>query len=308
MVKVDLITGFLGSGKTTFIKKYADYLIHRGNKIGILENDYGAVNVDTMLLQELEGDNCIIESVAGACDADCHRRRFKTKLIALGMLGLDRVIIEPSGIFDVDEFFDVLFEEPLDNWYERGSVISIVDADLSSRLSKQSEYLLASQCANAGVVILSKIANAENKDITYTISQINSAMRNIGCKRQITDEIIVKPWDTLSDDDFEKIAESGCVTENFVKTLNEDNRYSSFYYMNKPFDSNTICRICREIFKNEQGVFRIKGFVKENDAFTQVNAVRNNIELKPINNGQKIIIVIGENMEKERIDRYFVID
>ena len=46
MVKIDLITGFLGSGKTTFIKKYAKYLIDSGKNIGILENDYGAVNVN----------------------------------------------------------------------------------------------------------------------------------------------------------------------------------------------------------------------------------------------------------------------
>lgn len=37
MVKVDLITGFLGSGKTTFIKKYATYLINQGYKVGILK-------------------------------------------------------------------------------------------------------------------------------------------------------------------------------------------------------------------------------------------------------------------------------
>ena len=53
MVKIDLITGFLGSGKTTFIKKYAKHLIDKGDNIGILENDYGAVNVDMMLLKDL---------------------------------------------------------------------------------------------------------------------------------------------------------------------------------------------------------------------------------------------------------------
>ena len=46
MVKIDLITGFLGSGKTTFIKKYAKYLIDQGLNIGILENDFGAVNAE----------------------------------------------------------------------------------------------------------------------------------------------------------------------------------------------------------------------------------------------------------------------
>lgn len=56
MVKIDLITGFLGSGKTTFIKKYAKYLMAQGMNIGILENDFGAVNVDMMLLKDLEGE------------------------------------------------------------------------------------------------------------------------------------------------------------------------------------------------------------------------------------------------------------
>ena len=111
MIQIDLITGFLGSGKTTFIRKYAKYLIDQGLNIGILENDFGAVNVDAMLLQDILGDNCTLEMVAGGCDADCHRRRFKTKLIAMGMCGYDRVLVEPSGIFDMDEFFDALHED-----------------------------------------------------------------------------------------------------------------------------------------------------------------------------------------------------
>ena len=118
MVKIDLITGFLGSGKTTFIKKYAKYLLDKGMNIGILENDFGAVNVDMLLLQDLMGDNCELEMISGGCDKETHRRRFRTKLIAMGMCGYDRVLIEPSGIFDVDEFFDALYEEPLDKWYQ----------------------------------------------------------------------------------------------------------------------------------------------------------------------------------------------
>ena len=112
MVKIDLITGFLGSGKTTFIKKYAKYLIDQGLNIGILENDFGAVNVDMMLLQDIVGEKCTLEMVAGGCDKDCHRRRFRTKLIAMGMCGYDRVLIEPSGIFDMDEFFCPLTKFP----------------------------------------------------------------------------------------------------------------------------------------------------------------------------------------------------
>jgi len=78
MIQVDLITGFLGSGKTTFMKQYAKRLMEAGQNIGILLNDYGAVNVDRMLLSDLTGRQCDLEMVAGGCDADCHRRRLKT--------------------------------------------------------------------------------------------------------------------------------------------------------------------------------------------------------------------------------------
>ena len=104
MIKIDLITGFLGSGKTTFLKQYAKYLMAQGKNIGILENDFGAVNVDMLLLQELRGDQCELEMISGGCDKETHRRRFRTKLISMGMSGYDRILVEPSGIYDVDEF------------------------------------------------------------------------------------------------------------------------------------------------------------------------------------------------------------
>lgn len=305
MIKVDLITGFLGSGKTTFIKKYADYLIRQGNKIGILENDFGAVNVDMMLLQELQGDSCCIETVAGACDADCHKRRFKTKLIAFGMGGYDRILIEPSGIFDVDEFFDVLYEEPLDRWYESGSVIAIVDAKLENNLSEQSEYLLASQTANAGRIILSKTQNASSDEISDTVNHINNSLKKFRCKRQLQDEITVKDWNDFTDEDFKSISESGYVSENYVKVLSEDNGYSSYYYLNVKMTVETLRENVRKIFDTCSGVFRIKGFILDNGNWFEINATHNNIEVNPIENGQEIIIVIGENMDKSKVGMYF---
>ena len=161
MVKIDLITGFLGSGKTTFLKKYAKRLMEQGQNIGILENDFGAVNVDMMLLQELEGEQCELEMISGGCDPETHRRRFRTKLIAMGMCGYDRVLVEPSGIYDMDEFFDVLHEEPLDQWYEIGNVIAVVDARLEDTLSPEAEYLLASQAANAGCMIFKQVRHGD---------------------------------------------------------------------------------------------------------------------------------------------------
>lgn len=200
MITIDLITGFLGSGKTTFIKKYARYLIDQGLKIGILENDFGAVNVDMLLLQELLGEQCDLEMVSGGCDKDCHIRRFKTKLIAMGMSGYDRVIVEPSGIFDVDEFFDSLREDPLDQWYEIGNVITIVDALLNPQLSEESDYLLASEVADAGKIIISHVDEASSEQIDGTVQHLNEALRKIKCKRQLTKEdVIAENMEQLSE-------------------------------------------------------------------------------------------------------------
>ena len=303
MIKIDLITGFLGSGKTTFIRKYADFLLRRGIRPGILENDYGAVNVDVMLLQELEARGCGVESVAGACDQDCHRRRFKTKLIALGMSGYDRVLIEPSGIFDIDEFFDSLYEAPLDSWYEVGSVIAVVDADLEDELSDNSEYLLASQAANAGTVLLSKTGQAGAEETGRTIAHLNRAMERVGCQRHFGGDVVTKDWDSLTDVDFEAIMNSGYIPESYVKRLTTpDGAYRSLYFLNLPLTAGEAQERAERLLRDEScgRVFRVKGFV-DDGGWVELNAAKKNITLSPVAQGQKIIIVIGEKLNEEKI-------
>lgn len=307
MIKIDLITGFLGSGKTTFIKKYAQYLIDRGNNIGILENDYGAVNVDMMLLQELSGDHCGLEMVAGGCDAESHRRRFKTKLIALGMYGYDRVLIEPSGIFDVDEFFDVLYEPPLNNWYEIGNVIAIVDAKLEDQLSEQSNYMLASQIANAGKIILSKSQEATKEEMEHTINHLHKVMQQVQCKRQLKDEILSIDWEKLGKQDFEDILQCGYVSENYVKLSNiQENPYMSLYFMNVHMSEQEVCSNVKAMMRDCAcgNIFRVKGFLKTGQQWKELNVTQNDFCLKPIENGQEVIIVIGENLVEDVIQSY----
>lgn len=308
MVKVDLITGFLGSGKTTFIKKYAEYLIAKGEKIGILENDYGAVNIDMMLLQDLQGENCNLEMVSGGCDYDCHKRRFKTKLIAMGMSGYNRVIIEPSGVFDIDEFFDVLYESPLDRWYQKGSVIAVVDSKLENELSEQSDYLLATQTASAGKIILSRTQLSSNDEIDNTICHIQNAINKIGCKRNIKNSIISKDWNDFTESDFKEFSESGYKAESYVKMhIAENNAYSSLYYMNTKFSGDELCEIIKAIMKDNTcgNIMRVKGFICEKDGWKEINATTNEIETSYVKNGQEIIIVIGENLCEARINKHF---
>lgn len=310
MVKVDLITGFLGSGKTTFIKKYARYLMDQGYNIGILENDFGAVNVDMMLLRELEGEQCELEMVAGGCDKDCHRRRFKTKLIAMGMCGYDRVLIEPSGIFDMDEFFDALHEEPLDRWYQIGNVIAVVDAGLDEKMSEETDYILASEVADAGCIVLSKTQEASEKSIENTVKHLNRALKAVHCKRKFgEDEIIRKDWEQFETEDFERILNSGHIAEDYEKmSLDEKEVFKSLYFMDLEISGEELRDAAQKIMQDPASgsVFRIKGFTQEADgSWTELNATHHEITQCPIAKGQKVIIVIGEQLDEERIKKYF---
>ncbi len=308
MIKIDLVTGFLGSGKTTFIKWYVGMLKKMGYKVGILENDFGAVNVDMMLLEELADENCDIETVAGACDKDCHIRRFKTKLIAMGMCGYDRVVVEPSGIFDTDEFFDVLREYPLDNWYETGNVIAVADAKPESELSEQSEYLFASQLAGAGVIMLSRVQETEEKDVQKTTEHIAKAVKEL-CGRQLENEIIAKDWSALSEQDMNRILCSGYYRADFTKRFSKDDIYQSIYYLNVDISLSKLIQAAEKIFDSPEcgRVFRIKGFVSEDDQWYELNAAKNSIKTSPIASGQKVIIVIGESPKKDAIDKIIML-
>lgn len=306
MVQVDLITGFLGSGKTTFIKKYAKYLIDQGLHIAILENDFGAINVDMMVLEEELGDQCELEMVVGGGDLDCHRRRFKTKLISMGMRGFDRILVEPSGIYDVDEFFDVLHEEPLDKWYEIGNVIALVNSKLENSLSKQSDYLLGCQVADAGKIILSRSSEATEEEINNTITHLNNTMSLIKCKRRFNKEDCLD-LETLNNDDFNSILHSGYELEGFIKMFfKKEETFSTMFFMNQAISKEELIHATQSIFNDSEcgKVFRIKGFIPENDQWIELNATKDQMTTETIAKGQEIIIVIGESLNKEKIEEY----
>lgn len=337
MIKVDLITGFLGSGKTTFIKQYVNYLISKGENIGIIENDYGAVNVDMLLLEDAIGDDADLEMVAGGCDYDCHRRRFKTKLIALGMLGYDRVLIEPSGIYDVDEFFDVLNEDPLNRWYEIGNVITVIDSKLENELSNESNYLLCSQVSRSGKILLSHSDLASTQDIENTKAHLKAALLQFKGNRELVDsDFIEANLNELDSSVLEGLTNCGYNNFDHEKLrIDDNNSYNSVYLLNHGLSIASIKALIDNLYKDEKcgKVFRVKGFAKEdqpesenlgsqaesdstnetttssstNETTTssrwyQINATVDNTEIKQINLGQDVLIIIGESLDEKYIN------
>ncbi len=341
MIKVDLITGFLGSGKTTFIKQYVNYLISKGENIGIIENDYGAVNVDMLLLEDAIGDDADLEMVAGGCDYDCHRRRFKTKLIALGMLGYDRVLIEPSGIYDVDEFFDVLNEDPLNRWYEIGNVITVIDSKLENELSNESNYLLCSQVSRSGKILLSHSDLASTQDIENTKAHLKAALLQFKGNRELVEEDFIEAnLNELDTSVLEGLTHCGYNNFDHEKLrIDDNNSYNSVYLLNHGLSIDSIKRLIEELYRDENcgKVFRVKGFAKEDSAgaansdasttdttssanpanaadsgasadgtissaWYQINATVENTEVDKINVGQDVLIIIGESLNEKYIN------
>lgn len=308
MVQVDLITGFLGSGKTTFMRHYARYMVQQGWNVCILENDFGAVNVDVMLLQDILGDHCDMESISGGCDCDTHQRRMRTKLISLAMQGFDRVIIEPSGIFDVDEFFDILHDEPLDKWYRMGNVIAIVDAKQEQQLSPQSAYLLASETANAGMVVLSRSQLATPAEMDSTVNYLNHALEQNGCARRFGADVLRKNWEDLTPQDLAAVAACGSKQASYEKMhFDQHDVFSSLYFIDRHLLLPRLKEVVNELFADAScgRIRRIKGFTSDGNGWLELNASRDAMTLKPIAKAQEVIIVIGEQLNRAAIEAHW---
>ncbi len=309
MVQVDLITGFLGAGKTTFLRKYVHWLNARGQRVCILENDFGAVNVDVMLLQDLLGDNCDIETISGGCDCDTHQRRMRTKLISLAMQGFDRVLVEPSGIFDVDEFYDVLRDEPLDRWYTLGNVIAIVDALLETQLSPQGEYLLASEAASAGMVLMSRCQLAAPGQAEATLVHLNRALEACHCARRFAadTDALCKPWDALTDADMQRLDSCGQCQASYVKLhFDEHKAFTSLYFMELHLTLPQLQDAARALFADPAcgHILRIKGFLQTVDGWCELNATRDTMHVEAIPDGQEVLIIIGEELDRSAIEAH----
>ena len=303
MVKIDLITGFLGSGKTTFLKQYAAHLLAKGERIGILENDYGPINVDMMVLNDLRGDNLEIEMISGGCDIDCHKRRFKTKLIQMAMTGYTRVIVEPSGIFDTDEFYDLVYDEPLDNFYEIGNVITVFDSNLKT-LDETTRFLLGNQLASCGIVIASKAKGKKKEDI---VDYLNGVMKDIQCSRVFKDDIILYDNNPFSSEEFSIIDNSKYHSYSYLNSpVMENNNFSSLYFMNEHLSEEKILSLASLFMDNSYGnVIRIKGFYKKEDKWYLLNMTKDENNISEISCGQDVIIVIGSELEEKRIRELF---
>jgi len=104
MVKFDIISGFLGAGKTTLIKRILNSLDFN-EKVVLIENEFGDVSVDREVL-EIEGFE--IYDLSNGCVCCKLKGDFIFTLKQILTQKVDRIIFEPSGIFIIGEIFDLI--------------------------------------------------------------------------------------------------------------------------------------------------------------------------------------------------------
>ena len=168
MIKVDIITGFLGAGKTTFIQNMILSKTWSDEKWVIIENEFGKVGIDGEFLKS-SSDISVLE-IANGCLCCTLKGDFVDGLAKLiDEQKPDRIIIEPSGIFVLDDLFDLFEEDALSGKCMINSVVTIVDACHFITHISRYNYFLESQIKHASCMVISKTEDAGTVAVLQTI-------------------------------------------------------------------------------------------------------------------------------------------
>ena len=196
---------------------------------------------------------------------------------------------------------------PLDQWYEIGNVITILDARLEDNLSEQADYLLASEAANAGKAILSHADAATREQCEDTVAHLNRALEQIRCDRRIDLEkdILQKNLTDLTKEDLEEVSKCGYCLESYRKMdLETGQSFDSLFFMEEKIKPEALEQAVPRLFSDKScgEVFRIKGFVKNGAGqWMELNATPDSHTMQPVAVGQEVLIVIGEHLQEDKI-------
>ncbi|MBQ6855793.1 MAG: GTP-binding protein, partial [Lachnospiraceae bacterium] len=160
MTKIDIISGFLGAGKTTFIKKLLQEAIS-GEKVVLIENEFGEIGIDGGFLQDAGieiremNSGCICCSLVGDFG--------KSLAEVLEKYTPDRVIIEPSGVGKLSDVMKAVCDVAGEIDVKLNGSITVVDAQKCKMYMKNFGEFFNNQIENAGMIVLSRtdVANAD---------------------------------------------------------------------------------------------------------------------------------------------------
>jgi len=205
MTKIDIISGFLGAGKTTLIKKLLKEALS-GEQVVLIENEFGQIGIDGGFLKEAGieikemNSGCICCSLVGD---------FGTSLKeVLDQYHPDRILIEPSGVGKLSDVMKAVEDVAAHTEVKLNSAVAVVDASKCKTYLKNFGEFFANQIEHAGTIILSRTGQMSEEKIEQSLSLIRE--HNDGAA------VITTPWDQL---DGTKILETieGC--EDFQQKL-----------------------------------------------------------------------------------------
>ena len=303
MTRVDLITGFLGAGKTTFIKKYIEHLKAAGEKVLVIENEFGMVNVDAKILREA---NCEVGDLTGCCMCCTGKEKFKELLIMGADKGYDRIVVEPSGIYDVDEFFNVLGSAEVSAKCTIGSIITILDACNAIPDTNEGKYLLFCQILSSGTVLISKTDLPGAKGRDGLISSLKGLFAEF---KSAFDETIIHPnaMCDFSEGDYVKVSNAGYhIAPHLKENMVHDEIFGVCEIMAKCNDEQDLKDRLHRLFTTMScgKIMRIKGSVMFPDkSFHMVNATGSVADIDEADGKKGLLVVIGQELDRGEINK-----
>lgn len=186
LIPVTIITGFLGAGKTTLLNRILTE--EHGQRIAVIENEFGEESIDNELLVKNEEEEII--TMNNGCICCTIRGDLAENLISLmhrrkeGKANFDRVIIETTGLADPGPVAQTFFmDEEVSEFYMVDGIITVVDAINGSRTLDENEPAQA-QVGFADRILLSKVDLASPEvvdDLTHRLHHINPRAPIIEC-------------------------------------------------------------------------------------------------------------------------------
>jgi len=147
---LDVITGFLGAGKTSFLERYTQYLRDTGVSFCIIENEFGRAGVDGAQLRQ---SGARVRELSGGCV--CCALKVPLHALIEELTGeVDRILLEPSGLFNGDDLMDILNTPGCR--VKPGMWLGILDPIALDAISPEDLSVLSSEFMLAGSVLISK--------------------------------------------------------------------------------------------------------------------------------------------------------
>ena len=186
MTKVDIFSGFLGAGKTTLIKKLIAEAF-RGEKLVLIENEFGEIGVDGGFMQDAGIEVTEMNQGCICCSLVGDFGRALEKVIA--QYAPDRILIEPSGVGKLSDVIRAVQGLHMDN-IRLNSFTTVVDAKKCRVYMKNFGEFFNNQIENAGTIVLSRTADMDAAKLDEVVSMLRE--KNAGAV------IITTDWNALT--------------------------------------------------------------------------------------------------------------